>query len=157
MNISPYLGILIGAVVEAVGYISGSFLIVTRLGRKGTFIIMMSLTAVCVLIIPFIIKHSALAAVFVAQLGKYAVSGTISVSWILVPELFQTSIRSTANGLFITFSHLGAIIAPVISTSVSEKYLPITYYASSLLAVVVIFLTMVLPETRGKTMDDEQE
>jgi hypothetical protein len=80
MNISPYLGILIGAVVEAVGYISGSLLIGTRLGRKGTFIIMMGLTAACVLFIPFVMKHSALATVFVAQLGKYSISGAISVS-----------------------------------------------------------------------------
>ncbi|CAF0909035.1 unnamed protein product [Adineta steineri] len=157
MNISPYLGVVIGAVVEAVGYISGSFLIVSRLGRKGTFIIMMGLTAVCVLILPFVVKVGALPTVIVAQLGKFAISGAISVSWIFVPELFQTSIRSTANGLFITFSHIGAIIAPVISTSVSEKYLSVTFYVSSALGVVALLLTMILPETRGKTMDDEQD
>ncbi|CAF0956342.1 unnamed protein product [Rotaria sordida] len=154
INISPYLGVLIGAVVEALGYISSSLLMVTRLGRKGTFVIMLALTAVCVLIIPFINKHSALATVLLAQFGKYAISGAISASWIFVPELFQTSIRSSANGLFITFSHIGAIIAPVIDTSVSDEYLAITYYVSSALAVVVLLLTMLLPETRDKTMDD---
>ncbi|UJR16971.1 hypothetical protein I4U23_003869 [Adineta vaga] len=157
INISPYLGVLIGAVVEAIGYISGSALIVTRLGRKGTFAIMMSLTAVCILIIPFIVKHNAIGTILVAQLGKYAVSGAIAVSWIFIPELFQTSIRSTANGLFITFSHLGAIIAPVINTSISDEYLPITFYVSSALAVIVLLLTMILPETKDRTMDDEQD
>ncbi|CAF4170688.1 unnamed protein product [Rotaria sp. Silwood2] len=157
INISPYLGILIEAVVEAIDYITGSFLIVTRLGRKGTFMIMMTLTAVCVLIIPFVSQHGALATVFVAQFGKYAISGAISVSWIFIPELFQTSIRSTANGLFITFSHLGAIIAPIISTSVSEKYVSVAFYLSSFLGVVVLLLTMILPETRGKSMDEEQD
>ncbi|CAF2602466.1 unnamed protein product [Rotaria sp. Silwood2] len=154
INISPYLGILIGAVVEAVGYISSSLLMVTKLGRKGTFVIMLGLTAACVFIIPFISKHNALGAVLIAQFGKYAISGTISISWIFVPELFQTSIRSSANGLFITFSHLGAIIVPVINTSVSDEYLSITYYMSSVLAVIVLVLTMLLPETRNKTMDD---
>ncbi|CAF0798698.1 unnamed protein product [Adineta ricciae] len=157
INISPYLGVLIGAVVEAIGYVSGSALIVTRLGRKGTFVIMMSLTAICILIIPFIVKHSAIGTVLVTQLGKYAVSGAIAVSWIFVPELFQTSIRSTANGLFITFSHLGAIIAPVINTSISDEYLPISFYISSALAVVVLLLTLILPETKDKSMDVEQD
>ncbi|CAF2033598.1 unnamed protein product [Rotaria magnacalcarata] len=153
LNISPYIGILIGAVVEAAGYISSSLLIVTKLGRKGSFILMLGLTTVCVLMIPFVEKHSALASVFIAQFGKYTVSGAISVSWIFVPELFQTSIRSSANGLFIAFSHLGAIIAPVINTSVNETYLPITYYASSALAFIVVLLTMLLPETKDRTMD----
>ncbi|CAF4348908.1 unnamed protein product, partial [Rotaria sordida] len=35
MNISPYLGILIGAIVEAFGYATGFLLISTKLGRKG--------------------------------------------------------------------------------------------------------------------------
>lgn len=153
LNISPYLGVLIGAIVEAIGYISGSALMVTKLGRKGTFIIMLGLTAVCVLIIPLIQNHSALAIVFIAQFGKYTISGAISASWVFVPELFETSIRNSANGIFIAFSHLGAILAPVIDTSVNERYLSITYYASSGLSFIVIFLTLLLPETKDKAMD----
>jgi hypothetical protein len=157
MEISPYLGILIGAVVEAAGYVTGSLLISTRLGRKGSFILMMMLTIICVVLIPIIIKYSSAATVIIAQFGKYSISGAVAVSWIFVPELFPTSIRSSANGFFMAFSRIGAIVAPIINTSVSSDYQPYTFYASSGLAIVVVLLTLVLPETKDKLMDDVQD
>ncbi|CAF1172583.1 unnamed protein product, partial [Didymodactylos carnosus] len=125
-GISSYVGILIGATVEAVGYISGSVLLITRLGRKYAFIVFTTLTLLCVLIIPFLIEQHSLPTVIIAQLGKYAISGSICVSWIYVSELFSTSIRSSANGFFSAISRVGAIIAPVIDSSVGEKYIRIT-------------------------------
>jgi hypothetical protein len=157
MDISPYLGILIGAVVEAAGYITGSLLISTKLARKGSFILMMILTIICVVLIPIIIKYSEIATVFIAQFGKYSISGAIAVSWIFVPELFPTSIRSSANGFFIGFSRIGAIVAPIINTSISNDYQPYTFYVSSGLAVVVVLLSLFLPETKDKSMEDVQD
>ncbi len=157
MDISPYLGILIGAVVEAAGYITGSILVSTRLARKGSFILMMILTIICVIPIPIILNYSAIATVFIAQFGKFSISGAVAVSWIFVPELFPTSIRSSANGFFIAFSRIGAIVAPIINTSISSNYLPYTFYVSAGLAVVVVFLSLFLPETKDKPMEDVQD
>ncbi|CAF3966181.1 unnamed protein product [Adineta steineri] len=157
MKISPYLGILIGAVVEGAGYVTGSLLISTRLARKGSFILMMILTIICVILIPITINHSPDATVFIAQFGKFAISGSIAVSWIFVPELFPTSIRSSANGFFIAFSRIGAIVAPIINTSVANEYQSYTFYASSGLAMIVVLLTLLLPETKDKSMDDEPD
>ena len=157
MDISPYLGILIGAVVEALGYVTGSLLINTRLARKGSFIFMMVLTIICVTLIPIILPHSSFGTVCIAQFGKYSISGAIAVSWIFVPELFPTSIRSSANGFFIAFSRLGAIVAPIITAAVNADTLPYTFYASSALAVVVLLLSLLLPETKDKPMDDVQD
>lgn len=157
MDISPYLGILIGAVVEAVGYVSGSLLISTRLARKGSFILMMILTIICVVLIPLLIDHHPLVTVFIAQFGKFAISGSIAVSWIFVPELFPTAIRGSANGFFIAFSRIGAIVAPIINTSIKTEYQAYTSYASAGLAVLVVLLTLLLPETKDKSMEDVEE
>ncbi|CAF0811676.1 unnamed protein product [Rotaria sp. Silwood1] len=157
MSISPYLGILIGAAVEAAGYVAGSLLISTRLARKGSFILMGVLTTICVILIPILLKYSPIATVFIAQFGKFAVSGAIAVSWIFVPELFPTSIRSSANGFFIAFSRIGAIVAPIINASVSNEYLSYTFYASAGLAVIVVLLTLLLPETKYKQLDEEED
>jgi hypothetical protein len=157
MDGSPYLGILIGAIVEAISYITCSVLISTRLGRKGSFILMMSLTIICIHLIPIIVEYSSVASVCIAQFGKYAVSGATGISWILMPELFPTSIRSSANGFFIAFGRIGAIVAPVMNTSISTQYLPYTFYGSSILAIVVLLLTLILPETKDKPMDDVQD
>ena len=157
MDVSPYLGILIGAIVEATSCITSSLLISTKLGRKGSFIIMMCLTIICILCIPMIVKYSSLATVFIAQLGKYAISGAASISMIFVPELFPTFIRSTASGFFVAVSRVGAIVAPIIDASVNKDYLPYTFYASSALAVIVVLFSLTLPETKDKPMDDIPE
>jgi hypothetical protein len=157
MKMSPYLGILIGAVVEAAGYITGSLLITTKLARKGSFILTTLLTIICLVLIPIISKYSSTATVFIAQFGKFSISGAIAVSWIFVPELFATSIRSSANGFFIAFSRIGAIVAPIIKSSVSDEYLPYTFYASAGLAVLVVLLSLILPETKDKSMEDAQD
>ncbi|CAF1574288.1 unnamed protein product [Rotaria sordida] len=157
MSISPYIAILIGAAVEAAGYIAGSLLISTRLARKGSCMVMVILTIICVVLIPIVSKYSPIATIFIAQFGKFAVSGAIAVSWIYVPELFSTSIRSGANGFFIGFSRVGAIVAPIISASVSNEYLPYTFYASAGLAVIVVLSTLLLPETKYKQLDEEED
>ena len=157
MDISPYIGILIGAVVEAAGYVTGSLLIATKLARKGSFILMMILTIICVILIPILININETATVFIAQFGKFSISGAIAASWIFVPELFPTSIRSSANGIFIAFSRVGAIVAPIIDASISEDYLSYTFYVSAGLAVLVVILTLFLPETKDKSMENVRD
>jgi hypothetical protein len=157
MDASPYLSIVIGAIVEATSYITSSVLITTRLGRKGSFTIMMSLTIVCMLVLPNIVRYNSVATVFIGQFGKYAVSGAIAISWIFVPELFPTSIRSSANGFFIAFSRIGAIMSPIVNASISRDYLPYTYYALSLLSMIVLLLSLILPETKDKSMDETHD
>ena len=157
MDVSPYLAILIGAVCEAFSYITSSILISTKLGRKGSFIFTMSLTIVFILLIPIMKERSPIVTICVALAGKYSISAVTAVSWIYAPELFPTSVRSTANGFFIAFSRIGAILAPVISTLIHKEYLSYTFYASSILAVVVLFCSLFLPETKDKPMDCEPE
>ncbi|CAF1036205.1 unnamed protein product [Didymodactylos carnosus] len=141
-GISPYVGILIGAAVEVAGYISGSILLTTRLGRKYAFIVFTALTLLCVLIIPFLMKQHPLPTVIIAQLGKYAISGSVCVSWIYVPELFPTSIRGSANGFFTATNRAGAILAAVIDSSIGEKYIRITFYVYSAFALL-LFINMI--------------
>ncbi|CAF3695292.1 unnamed protein product [Rotaria sp. Silwood1] len=154
MDTSPYLGILIGAIVEAISYITSSLLISSRLGRKGSFILMMSLTMICMIFIPIIKKYNSIASLSLAQLGKYTISSTTAIAWIFVLELFPTSIRSTASGVFIVCSRTGAITAPIIYTTISNNYLSYTFYASAFLAFVVLLFSLMLPETKDKPMDN---
>ncbi|UJR09610.1 hypothetical protein I4U23_013845 [Adineta vaga] len=157
MDVSPYLAILIGAVVEAISYITSSLLLSTKLGRKGSFIILMSLTILSVFLIPIIEKYSSIAMVSMAQLGKYLISVTITITWIFIPELFPTSIRSTSNGCCIAFGRIGAILAPVIGTLIGKEYLSYTYYVSSVLGIIALLFSLFLPETKDKPMDDESD
>ncbi|CAF1506995.1 unnamed protein product, partial [Rotaria sp. Silwood1] len=154
MDTSPYLGILIGDIVEAISYITSSLLISSRLGRKGSFILMMSLTMICMIFIPIIKKYNSIASLSLAQLGKYTISSTTAIAWIFVLELFPTSIRSTASGVFIVCSRIGAITAPIIYKTISNNYLSYTFYATAFLAFVVLLFSLMLPETKDKPMDN---
>ena len=155
LDVSPYVGIIIGAVVEAASYIASPLLISTKLGRKGSFIIMLGLTILCIILIPTTVKYNSIVTIFVVQFGKFAASGATAISWILVPELFPTSVRSTANGFFIAISRFGAMATPIINASIHKDYLPYTFYISAVLALFVLVLSLILlPETKDKPMDD---
>ncbi|CAF1677994.1 unnamed protein product [Rotaria magnacalcarata] len=154
LNISPHLGIFIGAVVEAISCLISSVLISSRLGRKGSFILTMSLTIISLLLIPTIVKYSSITSVGLAQFGKFTISSATAIAWIFVPELFPTSIRSTANAVFIAFSRIGAIVAPILNTAISKTYAPYIFYGSALIAFVVVLFSLMLPETKDKPMDD---
>ncbi|CAF1378673.1 unnamed protein product [Rotaria magnacalcarata] len=157
MSISPYLGMLVGGALEAAGCITGSLLIRTRLGRKGSFRLVATVTIICVILIPIISSYSPIVTVCIGQVGKYAISSTLAVSLIYVPELFPTAIRSGANGVFSACCRIGAILAPIIDTSINKVYLPYTFYASAGLAFIVILLTLLLPETKSKSMDADEQ
>jgi hypothetical protein len=154
MNISPYISMTIGSIVEIIGYISANFIMSTRLGRKYSYMIFTGLTSLCVLLIPLLNKRSAIGTVIVSQFGKFAISGSISITWIYISELFPTSIRSSANGFAVAISRIGAILAPVIDANVQEEYLSITFYVYAFLALSVLLLTLFLPETKYLPLTD---
>ena len=154
VTMSPYLSILIGAILEAVSYLTTSILISSKLGRKGSLIIMMSVTIFSLVCLPIAKNSHPLVTILFAQFGKYASSGTIAITWIFVPELFPTSIRSTTNGLVIASSRIGAILAPVIDTLFSADDLVYTNYAISIFALLVVLLCFVLPETKDRQLSE---
>lgn len=160
-SVSPYWNIVIGAIVEGIGYISASVLVTTKLGRKNTLIFFLLFTCVCVLIIPWIMDSYPIVTIVIAQIGKLAISGTLSVTWVYVPEIFPTSIRGVANGVFVFAGRIGAILAPIIDVALGNRYVKITFYAYSVLTILSVVSVRFLPETRNRSFhtdeDDEKE
>ncbi|CAF1322385.1 unnamed protein product [Rotaria sordida] len=156
-TLSPYWDFIIGAVVEAIGYLIAGALITTLLGRKYSLISFATLTSICVFIIPFIMKSYPLATVIVSQLGKLSVSSTVCVAWIYVPELFPTSMRGLANAVFVFLGSFGSILAPIIDEALSDKYVRIPFYFYSGLIIVLVLIICTLPETRNHSFDDEED
>ena len=155
--ISPYWNMIIGAAIESVGYVSASILITTRLGRKYTFMIYALFTTMCVFVIPFIMESHPTATAVISQIGKFTISGTVSVSWIYVPELFPVSMRGLTNAIFMFASRLGAILAPIIDATIGDKYVKITFYVYAALALVMVGVVSFLSETRNRSFHDEEK
>lgn len=155
-EIDPYLSIIIGAVVEACGYmVASSFMM--RFGRKPVMISFLIITAACLLVQLLIDKQHRLIVVVIAQFGKFAISGTICVTYILVPELFPTSIRATGMGVFVLFSRIGSTLAPIIDSMTSNNALftMYSYYLYIGLTVLCVLVTLFLPETRNVPLADK--
>jgi hypothetical protein len=156
-NFSPHWNVIIGAAVEAIGYISASFLVTTRLGRKYSLIICALFTSICVIIIPFIMEKYPIVTIIISQIGKLTISATVSVSWVYVPELFPTSMRGSGNAIFIFFGRIGAILAPIADAALGDRYVKITFYVYSALILVVIGVVILLPETRNRSFNEEEQ
>ncbi|UJR17937.1 hypothetical protein I4U23_004836 [Adineta vaga] len=155
-HFNPHWNIIIGAIVEAIGYVSGSFLITTKLGRKYSLVMFAIFTSICVLIIPFIKERYPIVTIAISQMGKLTISGAVSVSWIYVPELFPLSIRGLSNAIFVFAGRLGAILAPIIDAAIADKYIKITFYVYSGLSFLMIGIIIFLPETRNRSYNDEE-
>ena len=156
-GVSPYWNIIIGAVVEGIGYITASMLITTRLGRKYSLILFSSCTAVCVFIIPFLMKSYPFLTTVISQIGKLTISGGVSITWIYIPEIFPTSIRGVANGVFVFAGRLGAILAPIVDVALGEKYVKFTFFTYSAWTVMLVILVYFLPETRNRSFHTDED
>jgi OCT family organic cation transporter-like MFS transporter 4/5 len=154
---SPHWSIIIGAIVEGIGYVSASFLITTRLGRKYALMVYALFTSTCVLMIPFIKETYPIVTIVISQMGKLMISGAVSVSWIYVPELLPTSIRGFGNAVFVFGGRFGAILAPIVDAAVGDRHIKITFYVYSGLAIVMVGIIILLPETRNRSFNDEQQ
>ncbi|CAF0992428.1 unnamed protein product [Adineta ricciae] len=155
--VSPYWNIVIGAIVEGIGYVSASILITTDLGRKKSLIIYSLLTCLCVFIIPFLMESYPIATIIVSQMGKLTISGAVSITWIFVPEIFSTSMRGIANGVFVFAGRIGAILAPIVDVALGQHYIKITFYMYSFLTIIQVFLIHFLPETRNHSFHTDED
>ncbi|CAF1375501.1 unnamed protein product, partial [Didymodactylos carnosus] len=149
---NPYVNIIMGALVESAGYLS-AWLLMNKIGRKRSFLAYTLLTTACVIVIQITLKYNSIFIISVAQLGKFAISGAVCVSFIYVPELFPTTIRSGASSFFACIGRIGAIIAPTLDASLNEKHLHITTYIYALLAIIILGLTFALPETKNRPFE----
>ncbi|CAF1526186.1 unnamed protein product [Rotaria sp. Silwood1] len=155
--VSPYWNTIIGAAVEGIGYLSVSILITTPLGRKYTLMIYLLFTSICVLIIPFTTKPLPIVTVVISQIGKLTISGAVSITWVYVPEMFPTSMRGLANGVFVFVGRCGAIIAPIIDAAVSEEKLKITFYVYACLTIILTGSIYFLAETRNRSFHTDED
>jgi hypothetical protein len=155
--VSPYWNIIIGAIVEGIGYISASILVTTKLGRKYALIVYSTFTAMCVFIIPFLMNAYPLTTIVVSQIGKLTISGGVSITWIYVPELFPTTMRGVANGVFVFTGRLGAILAPIVDVALGDVYIKVTFYIYAGFTIILVILVFCLPETRNRSFHTDED
>ncbi|XP_033124966.1 organic cation transporter protein-like [Anneissia japonica] len=82
------------------------------------------------------------------MVGKFSITASYTIIYIVAAEIYPTPIRNTAIGLSSMIGSLGGIIAPqIIFIGVSLEQLPYLIFGG--LAFAAGFVTLLLPETRG--------
>lgn len=123
-----------------------------RLGRRAVFLI--SQTTVVPVLLAFL-HSSGLAAFPLLLMGGLVGLATGPVGMTVIQELF-TGNRSTATGLYVSFSMIVSGISTTLFGAVADAIgLPVTMHVLAVVPLLAVPLTLLLPETRGWSLADE--
>lgn len=143
----------------AIEYFSAltEFLLINRIGRKKTLIILMGISGGSLLISTLISSlqgdNSALGylATFFVLMGKYGITGAFSSVFLFTSELYPTNLRNSGYGFACAFASIGGVLAPFANTF--HSYLawgPGVVF--SIMCFLSAIMTIHLPETRGREL-----
>ncbi len=133
------VGMWIGYV--SFGYISDAF------GRKRTYIVY--LLSAAVLLLGFSVLHTAVPLFFLAPLVAFAATGYFSGFAAVTAEVYETRIRSTAQGFTYNTGRLASASAPFIVGSLADKHgFASAFFASAAAFLVAALLWAFIPETK---------
>ena len=88
-----------------------------------------------------------------SMLGKLAITSSYGTVYIFSAELFPTSVRNVGMGAASMSARLGGIICPYINM-LSDLWTPLPLIIYGGLALTGGLLTLLLPETLGRTLPE---
>jgi MFS family permease len=145
---------LLYAVGEVVGCIAFAWL-ADIWGRRWTLVVYL---AGSVLITPvvFMIVHDVNAVVALQVANGFLTGGIYSWFAVHPPEIFPTSIRSTAIGLIFNAARFLAMFGPILTSTLIKFFGGYGLAATTLSSIFVIGIVAVLflPETKGKSLPE---
>ena len=143
-----YVNIIISYIVETFAYVvSGYFIDIKQLGRRGFLWILYALSIISLILLLFDFSTSpTLTLNFIA---RFAASGINVIYYTYTIELYPTPVRSIAFGVNATFANAGSILAPMLLEFL-PKWLFLLILAS--ISFLNSFFIMFLPETVDKPM-----
>ena len=125
------------------GYISDAF------GRKRTYIAY--LLSAAALLVLFSTLHTAIPLFFLAPFLAFAATGYYSGFAAVTAEVYETRIRSTAQGFTYNTGRLASAAAPFVVGSLADRHgFASGFYASAFAFLVAALLWSLIPETRRK-------
>ncbi|KAJ4709122.1 Organic cation/carnitine transporter 7 [Melia azedarach] len=148
-----YLDLFITGLAELPGLLLAA-IIVDRVGRKPSMIIMNAL--LCIFLLPLFTHQSNILTTALLAGARMCCTGYYTITNIFSPEIYPTSMRSTGAGITFGMGKIGAMICPLVAvglvTSCHKTAAIILLEAVIFVSVVCILL---IPfETKGKELTD---
>ena len=143
------------SLVDVPGYIGGSLLADTRLGRRVTAALSLALGGSC-LLLTAAFNHVLVADVAgsvasaLTLIGKLCAASAFVQAYLFPAELFPTALRGAALGVSNVFGRLGTTVAPLAATAPAL----VVQLVLGSLALLAGLSTLLLPERRGLGLPD---
>lgn len=125
-----------------------SYLVLDRMGRKGTLTFVLLLGGGACFISGFIPKEVEWLIVTLSLVGKFGIAAAFAIVYVYSAEIFPTEYRSVGIGACSMCARIGGIIAPFIS-SLADLYQPLPLLVFGVLSIISGLLIIFLPETVG--------
>lgn len=166
--ISPHADLLkhtlISALIFLVFAVPGYFMAakyVDKIGRKTVQMLGFCMMAICFALIA-VISHIQLHLVLFLILFGFSFFftnfGPNATTFLIPSEVYPTSIRARAHGLSAAIGKVGAFIGAFFLPTVMHKFgLSFTIGMMSLVALLGILATLLVPEMKGRSLEDQEE
>ncbi|KAI8726368.1 organic cation transporter protein [Biomphalaria glabrata] len=149
---SPYLNFFIAGAVEIPAY-ALCILLLNRVGRRWPLILSMYMGGIACILSECIPNNSdpATVNIILAMVGKFCITASYAIIYLMAAELFPTVVRSIGMGVASMSTSIGGILATIfLDLQVISKSLPLIVFGS--LSVVAGSLAFLLPEPAGKPL-----
>ncbi|RXG63752.1 Solute carrier family 22 member 16 [Armadillidium vulgare] len=141
--------------IEVPSYVV-AYLILDRLGRKGTLVLLMLSGGASCFIASMINEEQTLAIIILSIGGKFCIAAAFAVIYIYTIEIFPTQYRSLGLGTCSMSARLGGIIAPFTAgMGAFYKPSPVNHFWSHLNHCGSLLI--LLPETLGAELPQTLE
>lgn len=137
-----------------------SYLVLDRMGRKGTLSFVLLLGGGACFISGFIPEDIGWLIVTLSLVGKFGIAAAFAIVYVYSAEIFPTEYRSVGIGACSMCARVGGIIAPFIA-SLADIYTPLPLLVFGVLSIISGCLIVLLPETVGcelpQTLQESEE
>jgi len=117
------------------------------LGRRLSVCGSMAIGGVTLFAVPYVDAVAGKAAL--AQIGRFAITGSFSMVFVYAVEVFPTVIRNVGLGSASVWARVGGIIAPYIGRELGKTSPDAPLYIFGATSLIAAGLVLFLPETKG--------
>ncbi|KAH9489646.1 hypothetical protein Btru_045564 [Bulinus truncatus] len=149
---SPYLNFCIAGAVEIPAKVM-CILLLNKVGRRWPLIITMYMGGIACILSECIPdgKDAGTMKIILAMVGKFGITASYAIIYLMAAELFPTVVRSIGMGVASMSARIGGILAPIfLDLQTISKPLPLIIFGT--LSIVAGSLAFLLPETEGKPL-----
>ena len=144
----------ISGALEVLAYIL-TILVLLKAGRRISVSACMLLGGTTLVMTALV--SSTMGKMVLAQLGKFAITGSFAMVYVYAAEIFPTVVRNMGIGSSSMCARVGSILAPYIGREVGRSSPTTSIIIFGVTSIIAGVLVLLLPETRNSRLPDTME